>query len=251
MTDSDQCDTPQRARKKHRRPWYWLRRSFHRMVDLYLVSLQANPLMRVLMPKWVARRNKTNMTFRDLLRTLQSSKRSGRRETVGLIVTSTAAVIVSVSYCYLQMFSGAGASARVISTQANESITADLADGSICSLGGRSTVRVTVAAQQQVADLVEGEAMFEVRRSATKPLVVDTFLARATAPPGAKFRVATGSGVEFQVYEGLVQVHEKRAKAGTPALQLKKGDFYRVPVDGSRVIVADRRGSVGAGGADG
>ncbi|MET0657804.1 MAG: FecR family protein [Steroidobacteraceae bacterium] len=127
-----------------------------------------------------------------------------------------------------------GASDRIITTGANQSITMRLPDGGKLSLGARSTVRMNKD-QQRTARLVEGEAMFEVVPDSARPYTVETFLVDVTTA-GARFRIKSDSSVEIEVYDGVVHVSE-RAKAGAPVIILRKGSPYRVPV-GSGVAAA-------------
>jgi hypothetical protein len=147
---------------------------------------------------------------------------------VALLMTATAAVVVSV--CALLSLVPHTTSGAVITTGANETTTEQLPDGSVLALGARSKVKVHVYDQQCVASFIAGEGRFSVARNLSKPLVVETFLAKATAPAGASFRVTIDTSVEFEVYEGAVQVYSRAAKSADPVITVRKGSAYRVPV---------------------
>lgn len=132
---------------------------------------------------------------------------------------------------------------RVIATGANETTAAELPGGSTVALGARSTVKLEGTEQQSVANLVEGEAIFEVPRDAPDPLVVHTFLATARAQAGSKFRVSIDSSVEFELFSGVVHVFPRGANGEPAAIMLKKGRPHRVPVDMRGATVASHRGN--------
>jgi hypothetical protein len=237
-------DTRRRAGEIVRTAFDELRLSRLRALELFLICLRANVLVRALRPRRVAeRQHRSNVSFEDLLRTPQSAKTSSRHESAALAVAATAATIVTTGY-WLMVELNVGTAGRVIMTGANESTIQHLSDGSVLVLDARSTVRVEVTAQQRVAHLVEGEAVFDVALDATRPFVVETHLADVSAPVG-KFRVAIDSSVEIEVYEGVVKVAAPGAKKGSQALILQKGGHYRVPAHAIRAEVASSCGSVG------
>jgi transmembrane sensor len=153
--------------------------------------------------------------------------------------------------CLLVLASSGSKSDRVITTGANETTAAELPGGSTVALGARSTLNVGVTDQQWVAMLVEGEAIFEVPRDAPRPLVVETFLAKARAAAGAKFRVKIDSSVEFELFAGVVDVFPRGANGEPAKITLRKGVPYRVPVDMRGATAANRCGTVVAKLVDG
>lgn len=160
---------------------------------------------------------------------------------VGLALAAGAPVVLLISLL-VQAFSASTAD-RVLTTGANETAAAELPGGSTVALGARSTVKVDGTEQQSVANLVEGEAIFEVPRDAANPLVVHTPLATARAQAGSKFRVSMDSSVEFELFAGVVHVFPRGANGEPAAIVLKKGRPHRVPVDMRGAIVASHRGS--------
>jgi hypothetical protein len=156
-------------------------------------------------------------------------------EAVALVLLSTTAVILVIA---AMMFLLSSSSSHVITTGAGEAITTRLPGGSVLSVSANSTLKVVVTDQHWGVRLMEGEAVFDVPANLRRPFVVETVLLTATAAPGTKFRVAIGSFVELDVYEGGVQVLPRGAKAGAAARLLHKGASYRTPIGDAQAPLA-------------
>lgn len=161
----------------------------------------------------------------------------------GLVLAVPATVIVIVGW--LVMALNVGSSDRVIMTDASASASTQLSDGTVLSLGARSTVRVNETEQPRGAYIDAGEVVLAVKMDVTKPFVVKTYSANVITP-GAKFRVAVDSSVEIQVYEGVVQVVPPEVTEGeSHGVTLRKGSpIYRVPDKAARAMAANSSGSV-------
>lgn len=236
------------ARAKHWHPFDWLRRSFRRMWELYRNCLEATPLLRAWLPRKVAQPpTVSNVSFIHRRGTRRSEITSSAQSGVGLAVASTVAALVVTGYWYTIEF-GILAQEHVYITGATEGIAA-LPDGSEVSLSAHSTLTVDDTGPQRVAFLQAGEIVFKVRATATRPFILQTIRATATVIADATFRVAIGADIEFEIFDGVVKVALRGAKADAPARWLRKGDSLRVPVHGIRPVLADCRGSVSASAA--
>lgn len=126
---------------------------------------------------------------------------------------------------------------RLITTGANATLTAQLPDRGVLSVGPHSRVRVDD--EQHIAYVDAGEVTLDVLLG---PFAVETPIARATVPEQAKLRVSVSSSlVAFEVLAGVVLVHQRGVRPGKPALQLKKGDFHRVQIDAMASAIAEHR----------
>lgn len=128
---------------------------------------------------------------------------------------------------------------ETVTTVANESTTRKLEDGSVISLDSHSTLRVEYTALRREVHLLQGKGMFQVVIDMKRPFMVNTELVDIAAIE-SKFAVTLDAGVEVEVYEGVVEISGRGAKAGTPAVRVRKGEKYRVAVNGVGVLVADR-----------
>lgn len=239
MSEKDERNAQRRTSEEHRRPFDWLRRPLCRAFELYRNCLPENLLLRALTPRRAAERQPlSKLTVADFLRTLRSAETTSPHEARALVATATAAVFVAIGGLLL-VFNG-GTPDRVITTGANETSSARLSDGSVLHLGARSTVRADLTGQQRVANMEEGEVIFNVAQDLARPFIVNTFLASAVVAAGARFRVTVGSSVEFQVYEGVVEVLLRHAKPGAPKRILQKGSPpFRVSVDEIVAVAAE------------
>jgi ferric-dicitrate binding protein FerR (iron transport regulator) len=172
-------------------------------------------------------RNSSNVIHIEFVRQGPRSERTRSFQGVALLVSATASLAVSAgALCMLVLHSSS--EGQVFTTGADEFATKQLPDGSTLFLGTRSRAVVRVSDQQCVTEFVKGEGKFEVARYSPKTFVVETFLATATAAAGASFRVAIDSSVEFELYEGTVQVVAEGKNASAAVVTLKKGVPYRV-----------------------
>jgi transmembrane sensor len=106
------------------------------------------------------------------------------------------------------------------------------------SLDAGSTLRVGFTDARRDVHLLDGKAMFDVAMDPARPFVVNTFLVDVAADKESKFAVRIDTSVEVSVYDGIVSVSGRGAKAGAPVISLKSGESYRVPMNLFREIVA-------------
>lgn len=161
-----------------------------------------------------------------------------------------AMVFVTLSATFLLTRMSEERSDRTIATVANESTTRRLEDGSVISLDSHSTLRVEYTDVRRGVHLSQGKGTFDVVMDIKRPFVVKTELFDIAAVE-SRFAVTLDTGVEVEVYEGVVTISERAAKAGTPAVRVKKGEKYRVAVNGVGLLVADRNVASKAMGVDG
>jgi ferric-dicitrate binding protein FerR (iron transport regulator) len=127
-----------------------------------------------------------------------------------------------------------------------ELTTQRLEDGSLVSLDALASMRIDFTEKQRGVHLFHGQSLFDVAAGHERPFVVHTFLVDITAVVESKFAVRIDTSVEVEVFEGVVEVSGRRAKAGSPVIVVRKGEKYRVPVDTFRAIVADGSDSLRA-----
>ncbi|HEY0682064.1 MAG TPA: FecR domain-containing protein [Steroidobacter sp.] len=120
----------------------------------------------------------------------------------------------------------ATATAFTIST--NEVSTQALEDDTEIELSAHATVDVDYTPGQRVVRLRAGGATFDVAKDPNRPFIVLADGLRATAL-GTKFRVSLAPTVRVEVYEGVVGVTERQAKAGAMTLKLTAGQVYQRP----------------------
>lgn len=129
-----------------------------------------------------------------------------------------------------------------VSIAAKEPTTRQLPDGTRVSLDAGSMLRVGFTESRREVHL-EGEALFVVAtEDAKRPFVVNTFLVDIAADEKSRFAVTIDTSVEVAVYEGVVRVSERGARAGAPVITVRGGGTYRVPLERFREIVAGGRG---------
>lgn len=103
-----------------------------------------------------------------------------------------------------------------IETALGEIRRVPLDDGSLAAVNTDTTIEVRLAPEVREIDLARGEAWFQVAKDRTRPFIVDAGEVRVKAV-GTAFAVhRTGSGVDVQVTEGVVEVwregHEAAAR---------------------------------------
>ncbi|MET0657805.1 MAG: FecR domain-containing protein [Steroidobacteraceae bacterium] len=160
-----------------------------------------------------------------------------RRHIAGWGLAAT--LLITVPTFYFLAAWDAAAPDGAIATLAGEAKERQLADGSKVRLESNSTLKVEFTGQRRDVRLFQGEATFAVATNATRPFVVKTPPVDIVAEADATFAVRINSHVEVEVYEGLVKVLQRGAKAGVLGATVKKGETYRVPVQGFRAIVAN------------
>ncbi|BCA62887.1 hypothetical protein HMP09_2121 [Sphingomonas sp. HMP9] len=95
-------------------------------------------------------------------------------------------------------------STRMFATRAGERTTVTLADGSTVALNGATRLRVVFADGQRRAELLEGQAFFDVRHDSARPFVVRAG-ASETRVLGTAFDLdLTRAQVALAVYRGAV-----------------------------------------------
>jgi transmembrane sensor len=125
----------------------------------------------------------------------------------------------------------------MIATAAGESQTTTFHDGGGVSVKPNSRVLLDAYESERRVELLKGEAVFTATPVPNRPLVVSTYIARASAVD-ATFRVALDGGMLVEVYDGQVDV----AVPGRSAITLRKGNRYRVIEELSDSVVAQERG---------
>jgi transmembrane sensor len=86
-----------------------------------------------------------------------------------------------------------------------------LADGSVLTLSSDSQILVTFSRRQRLVELIQGEAIFQVAKDATRPFVVAANGSRVTAV-GTRFSVRQSTdGVRVVVTEGTVKLQPEPA----------------------------------------
>jgi transmembrane sensor len=159
----------------------------------------------------------------------------GRRRSA--IWRAAATILVAVSAIYFVDRMNEEAADRTVTTAVSESKTQKLEDGSQVSIKADSSVRVEFTDLRRDVFLSHGRAMFDVVMDMKRPFVVSTFLVDI-ATVESKFSVTIDTSVEVMVSEGMVAISGRGTKAGAPVVTVKKGETYRVPVDGFRPMVA-------------
>jgi transmembrane sensor len=105
-------------------------------------------------------------------------------------------------------------------TEIGEVRSITLADGSTVDLNARSEIRIEFSKDKRAVELIEGQALFEVAKDASRPFVVKSGSALVLAV-GTQFDVNRAkSGTTVTVIEGRVAVSDESAvgsKAALPA----------------------------------
>jgi transmembrane sensor len=122
-----------------------------------------------------------------------------------------------------------------------------LADGSMLTLSSDSQILVTLSRRQRLVELIQGEAIFQVAKDATRPFVVAANGSRVTAV-GTRFSVRqSATGVRVVVTEGTVKLQPEPAaeQPGQAESLLHAGgvamlDRYGVAIRSNSVIEVAR-----------
>jgi transmembrane sensor len=122
-------------------------------------------------------------------------------------------------------------------TGAAEQRTVRLSDGSIVQLNGRSRIELHFTAHERAVDLVEGQAMFSVARSASRAFIVHSDVAEVRAV-GTRFDVyRKSSGTVVTVIEGKVAI----GAAGQPEKSVRgQGSAVRQPASSMLVSAGEQ-----------
>jgi transmembrane sensor len=129
--------------------------------------------------------------------------------------------------------------ATMYTTQVGEQRAVTLSDGSLMQLNARSRIAVRFTAAGRDIDLLEGQALFRVKKDAARPFVVHSGAAQVRAV-GTEFDVyRKKTGTVVTVVEGRVAVSDSLVAKQTPAL-LSAGEQVTVaPKLASRPRKAD------------
>lgn len=128
---------------------------------------------------------------------------------------------------------------ETVAVAAKETNTQRLPDGSLVSLDTLGSMRVDFTEKQRGVHLFHGQSLLDVAADRGRPFVVHTFLVDITSVVESNFAVRIDTSVEVEVFEGVVEVSARGAKAGSPVVRVEKGETYRVPVDRFRAFVAE------------
>ncbi len=131
-----------------------------------------------------------------------------RRRRSAIAAIATAPVAIALLFVGAGSFSGkptaAPVSTRTFATRAGERTTVTLADGSTVSLNGATRLRIVYADGQRRAELLAGQAFFDVRHDVSRPFVVRAG-ASETRVLGTAFDLdLTRTQVALAVYRGAV-----------------------------------------------
>jgi ferric-dicitrate binding protein FerR (iron transport regulator) len=156
---------------------------------------------------------------------------------VGLALAATvAAVVVTGYWCSVGLRL---AQEQTFVTGAAKRTQA-FSDGSEVSLSANSVLTLDDTGQERVAFQEAGEITYNIKATATRPFILQTLRATAIVIADATLRVAIGSQIEFEVIAGAVKVALRGAKPGAPARWLYPGDKLRLPLHGTRSVLAQR-----------
>ena len=131
-----------------------------------------------------------------------------RRRRSAIAAVATAPVAIALLFVGAGSFVGkptaAPVSTRMLATRAGERATVTLADGSTVALNGATRVRIVYADGQRRAELLAGQAFFDVRHDVARPFVVRAG-ASETRVLGTAFDLdLTRTQVALAVYRGAV-----------------------------------------------
>jgi transmembrane sensor len=117
-------------------------------------------------------------------------------------------------------------------TAVGEQRALTLSDGSIVELNARSGIRVELSATERIVELLEGQALFEVSKDASRPFIVRVGTTQVRAV-----------GTQFDVYrkrsETIVTVIEGRV-AVSSSLQVNEAGSARAPATSSLVSAGEQ-----------
>ncbi|PTQ60788.1 FecR family protein [Sphingomonas sp. PP-CE-3G-477] len=131
-----------------------------------------------------------------------------RRRRSAIAAVATAPVAIALLFVGGGRFVGNPAvptvSTRILATRAGERTTVTLADGSTVALNGATRLRIVYADGQRRAELLAGQAFFDVRHDVARPFVVRAG-ASETRVLGTAFDLdLTRTQVALAVYRGAV-----------------------------------------------
>jgi transmembrane sensor len=98
-----------------------------------------------------------------------------------------------------------------------------LADGSRITLDSNTRIQVDLQATQRLVRLDRGEALFDVAKDTSRPLIIQIANKRVTAV-GTEFSVRRDAeGIRVLVKEGRVKVENYPSRSGSDAIELEPG----------------------------
>lgn len=180
---------------------------------------------------WALYRNFLDATF--LWRALR--RRNCGRCHPALALAVTVAVLVVIGYGWSVEWHLAQEQTFV--TGAVEKTQA-LSDGSEVSLSANSVLTVDETGPERMAFQEAGEITYNIKANPTRPFILQTVRATASAIADATLRVAIGSQIEFEVLAGAVKIALRGAKPNAPARWLRQGETLRVPIPGRSSVFA-------------
>lgn len=224
----------------------WLARARHHVDEFLFLRRLDDRMTRLLR----AKRDQSNVTHVNFWRgsSLYQPETPARRHVGGWNIAVM--ILVMLPAIFLLATLNEEPPGRTVTTTAHESKTRQLEDGSLVSLRSSSTLRVEFTDLRRDVHLSRGQATFDVVMDMKRPFVVSTAMVDIAAVE-SKFSVNIDSGVEVMVYEGIVAISGRGTKAGAPVVTVKKGERYRVSVEGFGVMVADVGAAVRAARVDG
>ncbi len=164
--------------------------------------------------------------------------RPGRRTMFGGLAAATAAA--AAAWVFLMPHMPADPEQRY-ATELAQSRRIVLSDGSVVTLGARSSIAVRFTGAERRVVLQGGEAFFEIAHQAARPFLVEAG-ASLIRDIGTKFDVKLGAGtMHVSVQEGQVQI-ERAARADTAEAMLRAGQraeiaLARAADDRARIAV--------------
>ena len=165
-----------------------------------------------------------------------------------------AAIVLAVTAIWWAVLSGGPANA-VVATAVGEQRSLALDDGSVVSLNTRSSIRVRLTPTERRAELLQGEALFDISRDEDRPFVV---VAGSTEVRvlGTTFNVyrSEDETATVTVLEGRVAVMRRTPDGSWPAAAegaasvehdrpREDGAVARIELTGGEQVSVDRKGS--------
>jgi ferric-dicitrate binding protein FerR (iron transport regulator) len=212
-----------------------VRRGCREVWALYCNCLDATFLLRA----W-RRRNDSQMHCESSVTRvdpLRAREATSSAQGVGLALAATVAALVVTGYwCAV----GLRLAQEQIFVTGDAQRTQALSDGSEVSLSANSVLTVDDTGQERVAFQEAGEITYNIKATVTRPFILQTLRATVTVIADATLRVAIGSQIEFEVIAGAVKIALRGAKPNAPARWLHPGEKLRLPIHGTRSVLAQR-----------
>lgn len=138
-----------------------------------------------------------------------------RRQLLGFAAAAGVAGIVAAPHL-VRFVGGLGVEETLIRTVGGERRRIDLTDGSMVEANGDTTLRLRLGPEVRTAEILRGEAFFDVRNDPRAPFDVQAGHTRLSVAE-SKFNLGLGSGdtVELSVYHGAIAVDRSAPDSGT------------------------------------